>query len=112
MPPDNPAPPHSVVKGRPGAKTAPPPIPPPCPRPKPPPCPPPPPWPPPPPPCANAAVGASARIPARTRPTNVPFINLISKLSELQFGFTEREGLIGYLDRISAGVMALADASS
>src|SRR5258707_6446931 len=34
-------------------------------------------WPPPPP-CANAAVGASARIPARTRPTSEPLIDLIN----------------------------------
>lgn len=30
----------------------------------------------------------------------------------MQSGFTEREGLIGYLDRLSAGVMALADFSA
>jgi hypothetical protein len=29
----------------------------------------------------------------------------------LHFGFTEQEGLIGYLDRISALLMALADFS-
>jgi len=29
----------------------------------------------------------------------------------LHFGFAERQGLIGYLDRISAGLMALADSS-
>src|SRR4029077_5224871 len=79
--------------------------------PPPPPCPPPP-WPPPPPPRANAAVGASARVPARTRPTNEPFINFISNLLGCNLASPNGRRLIGYVDRISASVMALADFSA
>jgi hypothetical protein len=52
------------------------------------PCPPPP----PPPPCANTAVGASARVLARTRPTNKPFINLISNLSGCSLASLNEKG--------------------
>jgi hypothetical protein len=46
-------------------------------------------------------------MPARTRPANENFINLI-KTSHPQCGCSKREGPIGYLDCISAGLMALA----